>query len=156
MGFQNVFRKVLCMKTILACLAILLTMTFAAGCSKQESVKSSEISVTLVASGAKTKSGKSVDVYEVQIAKGTSVVLVVGGGKLEKSNPALLTLDGQMLLVDSQTLNNTVVVLEKSRLAFLPIPNVTPEDAKAKCKPNSIIDLPIDETLAALPPQPGS
>ena len=146
------------MKTILNVAAILLTLFCAAGCSRKQNVatvKASEISVTAIATGAKTKSGKPVDVYEVQLAQIPSVILVLGGGKLETSSSALLALDGQMLSVDRQTMNNQVLILTKKRTGFIPIPNATPEDAKAKCKPGGVIDLPIDETLAAQPPMPG-
>jgi hypothetical protein len=146
------------MKTIFGVAAILLTLFFVAGCSRKQNVatvKASEISVTAIAAGAKTKSGKPVDAYEVQLAQIPSVILILGGGKLETSSTALLALDGQMLSVDRQAMNNQVLILTKKRSGFIPIPNATPADAKAKCKPNSVIDLPIEETLAALPPMPG-
>lgn len=145
------------MKMISRFVAILLIVAVSAGCSKKANVViSSDISVTAIAAGAKTKSGKPVDAYDVQIAKIPSIILVVGGGKLETSSTSLLSLDGQMLEANPQTLNNAVLILVKAQPGFTPIPNVTPADAKTKCQPNGIIDLPIDETLAALPPPPGS
>jgi hypothetical protein len=148
------------MKTILNVAAITLALFFVAGCSRKQNVatvKASEISVTAIATGAKTKSGKPVDAYEVQLAQIPSVILVLGGGKLETSTSALLTLDGQMLAVDRQTMNNTVLILDKQRPGFTPIPDVTPAEARSKCTANSVIDLPVDETLSTLPaPPPGA
>jgi hypothetical protein len=80
---------------------------------------------------------------------------VVGGGKLATSSTCLLSLDGQMLEANPQVINNAVLILTKTQSGFIPIPDVTPDDAMAKCKA-PIIDLPIDEILAALPPPPGS
>ena len=143
------------MKTIFSVAAIVLAMVFV-GCSKKPAaIKSSDISITAIATGAKTKSGKPVDAYEVQISQIPSIVLVIGGGKLETSSKALLSVDGKMFPVDRQAMNNQVLMLGKTQGWLIPIPNVTPADAKAKCKPNSVIDLPIEETLAALPPMPG-
>jgi hypothetical protein len=140
------------MKTLMGVVAILLTMAFAAGCSKKATaIKPSDVSVTSIATGAKTKSGKPVDVYEVKIAKNSALVLIVGGGKLATGQPALLTLDGQMLPVSREIFNNCVLVMDKTRPILAPIPNVTPADTKSKCTANSIIDLPIEETLAAQP-----
>jgi predicted small lipoprotein YifL len=145
------------MKRLFSFVTALLTLVFFAGCSKQASVRPSDVSVTAIAMGAKTKSGKPVDAYEVRVSKSSSVILVVGGGKLETSSTYLLTLDGQMLAVDRQTMNNTVLSLEKQRPGFTPIPDVTPANAKGKCLANNVIDLPIDETLAAIPaPPPGT
>jgi hypothetical protein len=149
------------MKTILGFIAILLTIAVAAGCSKKSAtiIKPSDVSVTSIATGAKTKSGKPVDVYEVQVGKNSAIVLIIGGGKLATSNPALLALDGQMLPVSRETMNNSVLLLDKKLPVFIPIPNVTPADVKGKCTANSVIDLPIDETLAAqaaaMPIMPG-
>ena len=142
------------MKIVLCVVAFILTMAFAGGCSKKQSIQSADVSVTALATGAKTKSGQPVDAYELQISKVPTVILVVGGGKLETSSQYLLTLDGQMLAVNRQAMNNQVLILEKKRLAFTPIPNLTPADVKAKCAAKGVIDLPIDETLAAIPAPP--
>ena len=145
------------MKRFFTFVTALLALVFFAGCSRQASVRSSDVSVTAVAMGAKTKSGKPVDVYEVQISKTASIILIVGGGRLETSSTYLLTLDGQMLAVDRQTMNNTVLILDKQRPGFTPIPDVTPAEARSKCTANSVIDLPVDETLSTLPaPPPGA
>ena len=143
------------MKTLLGFAAIMLAMVLTAGCSKKANVAvSSDVSVTAITS-AKTRSGKLVDAYEVRIAKKPSIILVVGGGKLATSSTCLLSLDGQMLEASPQVINNAVLILTKTQSGFIPIPDVTPDDAMAKCKAN-IIDLPIDEILSALPPPPGS
>ncbi len=145
------------MKKLISGAAVTLLIMLAVGCSKKENVTiSTDISVTAIAAGAKTKAGKLVDVYEVQIAKKPSLILVVGGGKLATSSQCLLSLDGQMLEANPQTINNAVLIVEKTQSGFLPIPGMTPAEAKAKCPAGGVIDLPVDETLAARPPAPGS
>lgn len=146
------------MKPFVALLTVLLTILPGVGCSKKENIKmASAISATGVAVGAKTKSGKPVDVYEVHLDQASALVLVVGGGRLEASGPpASLRLDGQMVEANSAVLANRVVILEKKLGRYTPIPSLTPAEAKPKCSVGKIIDLPIDETLAALSPEPGS
>ena len=145
------------MKHPLALIALALGVGIVAGCSKKANVNvATTISVSEVATGAKTKSGKPVDAYEVQLNKGSALILVIGGGKITTSSQALLSLDGQMMEAKIDTLNNQVMIVSKDKPGMIPIPNVTPADAKAKCQPNQSIDLPIDETLAAQPPAPGS
>jgi hypothetical protein len=147
------------MKTMLCLATTVLAMVFAAGCSRKQSVKQvkpADIAISTIATGAKTQSGKSVDAYEVQLSGVPSVILIIGGGKLETSDRALLTLDGQMLAVDRNIMNNKVLVVEKKwGYSFFTIPNATPADAKGKCQAGQKIDLPIDETLAALPAPTG-
>lgn len=138
-------------------LCSLLAAGLLAGCAKKdgkagEAVKFEGVSVTALASGAKTRSGMPVDVYEVKSPQGVSLLLLVGGGKLENSGQ-FLTLDGHEFLLDNNLLKNSVVVVDKKLPAPLPMPEVLPEAAKAKCAAGSTIDLPIDEILAR--PRPG-
>lgn len=145
------------MKSIVVLLSALLAFLPAVGCAKKANVKTAtSVSVSALSIGAKTKAGKRVDVYEVQLDQASSLVVVVGGGKLEASGPAGLKLDGRMLEASLTALANQVVILEKEQGGYTPIPNVTPADAKAKCPPKGIVGLPIDEALAARPPPPGA
>lgn len=131
-----------------------LAAAMVSGCSgKKSGVKPSEMTIQTIALGAKTTSGKPVDAYELQISRSPTLILVVGGGKLETSSKTyLLALDGHMLPVDRQMMNNSVLILEKQSLVFRPIPNITPDMAKAKCSAGKIIDLPIDDILKTAPP----
>lgn len=145
------------MKSIVILLSALLAVLPLSGCSKKANAKTAaSVSVSAVSLGAKTKAGKLVDVYEVQLDQASSLVVVFGGGKLEASGPAGLTLDGRMVEASPASMANQVVILEKEQGGYTQIPNLTPADAKAKCPPKGIIGLPVDETLAARPPPPGS
>jgi hypothetical protein len=128
-----------------------------AGCDKSKKmsgvpVKFEGVSVASVASDAKTKSGKPVDVYEVNSAGGTAILLIVGGGKLENSGQ-FLKLNGNEFLVDNALMKNSVLVVDAKLPAPLPMAEILPSDAKAKCKAGMVIDLPIDDVLNR--PRPG-
>lgn len=141
------------MKCLSFCL-LLLAVVFVAGCGKNKGsiVKPSEISVASIAAGAKTKSGKMVDAYEITLASDLAVVLVVGGGKLEK-DATFMTLNGKPFLFDTSMMKNAVMVVDCACPGALTLPNVKVADAKAKCSTGKVIDLPIDELLAT--PRPG-
>lgn len=120
-----------------------------AGCSKKKeaSFNPSNVSVTAIAAGARTKSGKTVDAYEVKwVENASTLLLIVGGGKLEKSGSCLL-LNGRMFLFDSGKSKDAVLVVSGNRSGSW-LPKVTAVDAKAKCSAGAVIDLPIDEALA--------
>lgn len=138
-------------------LCSLLAAGILAGCSKNggktgEAVKFEGFSVAAVANGAKTKAGAPVDAYEITSPKGVALLLIIGGGKLE-NNGQFLTLDGHEFLIDNELLKNSVIVVDKNLPAPLPLPEVLPEAAKAKCSAGNTIDLPLDELLAR--PRPG-
>jgi hypothetical protein len=122
-----------------------------AGCSKGTSDTGAvrKVTITSLAAGAKTKAGKIVDIYEVTATRNPSIVIVSGGGKLEANKPAPINLDGMPIAIAEEMLDNKVLVLQ-GPMAF-PIKDVTAAEAKAKCVANGTIDLPIDETLKAIP-----
>lgn len=136
--------------------AFLVAVVAMAGCGKGKKqgipVKFETVSVTSVASGAKTKAGKPVDAYEVKGTTVDAVFLIVGGGQLSSSG-ASLKLNDNEFLVENSLMKNSVLVVDKNRPAPLPLPNVLPADAKAKCAAGKAIELPIDELLAM--PRPG-
>ena len=105
------------------------------------------VTLSSLASGLKTAAGKTVDAYEVGFPDNkTSVILVVGGGKLEKSSPCPLALNGEGLMLDFTNLKTQVAVVSKQRPAVF-IAGVTPAEAKAKCVPGRALDLPVDKAL---------
>ena len=121
------------------------------GCTKKSNgpppVSSNDLKLTGIATALKTASGKTVDAYEVNFSNNTSsVILVVDGGKLEKSTPCPLLFEGAPLMLSFSSLQNQVAVVKKGRpMAFMD--GVTPADAKAKCLPGKPLDLPVDKTL---------
>jgi hypothetical protein len=122
------------------------------GCGKAvkkvESIELTPISVTCIASGAKTKSGKLVDVYEVTGSNVCAVFLIADGGKLSTSGFHLL-LNGNELLVQKKQLVNSVLAVDARIPIPVFLPGVTAADAKAKCSAGGVIDLPgMDEALA--------
>jgi hypothetical protein len=134
-----------------------LAMILMAGCGKSKKagvpVKFEGVSVTSIAGGAKTKSGKPVDAYEVKSPSGLALFLIVGGGSKLENSGSFLTLDGNEFLVENNMMKNSVLVVDKKSPAPLLMPDVLPGDAKAKCAAGGIIDLPIDDVLAR--PRPG-
>ena len=123
------------------------------GCAKKSNgpppVSANDLKLTGIATALKTAGGKTVDAYEVNFSNNTSsIILVVDGGKLEKSTPCPLLFEGGPLMLDFAGLQNQVAVVKKSRpMVFLD--GVTPADAKAKCTPGKPLDLPIDKALAS-------
>jgi hypothetical protein len=121
------------------------------GCTKKSNgpppVSSNDLKLTGIATALKTASGKTVDAYEVNFSNNTSsVILVVDGGKLEKSTPCPLLFEGGPLMLDFAGLQNQVAVVKKGRpMVFMD--GVTPVDAKAKCTPGKPLNLPVDKTL---------
>lgn len=123
-----------------------------AGCGKPvkkvDSIELTPISATCIASGARTKSGRIVDVYEVTGSNVCAVFLIADGGKLSTSGIHLL-LNGKEFLVQKKQLADSVLAVD----AQIPIPVFLPgmkaADAKAKCSAGGVIDLPgMDEALA--------
>lgn len=138
----------------LICL-LLLAAVSVSGCGKKSQpppMKFEGVAVAAVASGAKTKSGKPVDVYEVTVKNDSALFLLVGGGKLESSEH-FLKLNGNEFLVEFSMMKNTVLVVDMALPAPLLLEGATAADAKPKCSAGKVIDLPIDELLAT--PRPG-
>jgi hypothetical protein len=104
--------------------------------------------ITCIAAGAKTRAGKPVDAYRLDIPqlKSGSIILVVGGGKLE-SNGTVLSLDGQALKAEASQIAGIVLVAQKNTTGLLPLANATVVETNEICKSGAIIDLPIDECL---------
>ena len=122
------------------------------GCSKKSNdnlprVNASDLTISELANSLKTASGKTIDAYEVVFSNNTTaVILVAGGGKLEKSAPCPLLFEGAPLMLNFAGLQNQVAVVSKGRpMAFMD--GVSPADAKAKCTPGKPLDLPVDNTL---------
>lgn len=132
--------------------ALIAILAFAmGGCSKKSDgpapVAAGDLTLTSLATALKTPSGKTVDAYEVAFAnQASSVILVVGGGKLEKSTPCPLLFEGGPLMLEFASLQNQVAVVGKGR-PLLFMDGVTPAEAKAKCLPGKHLDLPVDKTL---------
>jgi hypothetical protein len=134
------------------CSAMLSLVVAVFGCGKAvkkvESIELTQISATCIASAAKTKSGKLVDVYEVTGPNVCAVVLIADGGKLSTSGYHLL-LNGNEFLVPKKQLANSVLAVYAQIPIPVFLPGVTAADAKAKCSAGGVIDLPgIDEALA--------
>jgi hypothetical protein len=121
------------------------------GCAKKGNgpapVSAKDLTITDIAIALKTAGGKTVDAYEVKFSNNTSsVILVVDGGKLEKSTSCPLLFEGGPLMLDFASLQNQVAVVKKGR-AMVFMDGVSPADAKAKCTPGKQLDLPIDKIM---------
>ena len=121
-----------------------------AGCSKKgpAPVKFDGVAVTVLAGGAKTKSGKKLDVYEVKGTSAYAIFMLVGGGKLSNSGKGLLLNDNEFQ-VEAKQLRGGVLVVDVQQPVPVPMPGAMIAQVVSKCKQGGIIDLPIDEALAS-------
>jgi hypothetical protein len=127
------------------------------GCTKRQPAaplfEGKDVVMTQVATGAKTKAGQTVDAYEFVNAKAkfSTILVVVGGGKLTNDEKNGWMLDEQLFALDLGVMRNIVVVAKKGQFAPGWMENVKVADAKAKLAAGGTIDLAIDEALKNVP-----
>jgi hypothetical protein len=139
----------------LFCVALLVVVVDGCGKKQQQGIQQaklkrdgSDIVLTPLATAAKTTGGMTVDAYEVAIpiVKSSTILLVVGGGKLDTKDPTAWLLDGQPSFFDPYAMQNLVLVIKKGAPLGRALP-IKPADAKAKCMAGGTIDLPIEAGL---------